>query len=55
MVAFLSSQELLAIRRSDIIFDKCYMSIFIAKSKTDISRDGASVVIAKKILSFVQF
>ena len=32
---FLRSQELLAIRRSDIIFDNCYMSIFIEKSKSN--------------------
>ena len=44
---FLRSQELLAIRRSDIVFDNCYMSIFIEKSKTDIYREGAWVVIAK--------
>ena len=44
---FLRSQELLAIRRSVIIFDKCYMSIFIEKSKTVVYRDGAWVVIAK--------
>ena len=42
---FLRSQELLAIRRSDIIFENCYMSIFTEKSKTDIY--GAWVVIAK--------
>ena len=44
---FLRSQELLAIRRCDINFEQCYMSIFIEKSKTDIYRDGAWVVIAK--------
>ena len=44
---FLRSQELLGIRRSDIIFDALYMSIFIEKSKTDIYRDGAWVIIAR--------
>ena len=33
---FLRKQELLGIWRNDIIFDKFYMSIFIAKSKADI-------------------
>lgn len=45
--SFLRSQELLAIRHSDIIFDSCYMSIFIEKSKTGVYRDGAWVVIAR--------
>ena len=44
---FLRSQELLGIRRSDIIFDTLYMSIFIEKSKTDIYRDGAWVIISR--------
>ena len=44
---FLRSQKLLAIRRSDIIFDKFYMSIFIEKRKPDVYRDGAWVIIAK--------
>lgn len=44
---FLRSQELLAIRRCDIYFEPCYMSIFIEKSKTDIYRDGSWVIIAK--------
>ena len=37
----------MAIRRSDVIFDSCYMSIFIEKGKTDIYRDRAWVVIAR--------
>lgn len=44
---FLRSQELLAIKRCDISFENCYMCIFIEKSKTDIYRDGAWVIIAK--------
>ena len=44
---FMRVSELLHIRRSDIIFHSCYVSIFIPKSKTDIYRDGNSVVIAR--------
>ncbi|CAG2197212.1 unnamed protein product [Mytilus edulis] len=43
---FLRVSELLNIRRCDIIFELGYISIFIPKSKTDIYRDGNSVVIA---------
>jgi integrase len=39
--------ELLYIKRSDIIFETCYVSIFIPKSKTDIYRDGNTVVISR--------
>ena len=44
---FLRVSELLHIRRCDIMFHPCYMSIFIPKSKTDIYRDGNSVVISR--------
>ena len=44
---FLRFDELSSIKRSDIIFHNTYMKIFIEKSKTDIYRDGAWVVIAK--------
>ena len=44
---FLRVSELLHIRRCDIIFNSCYASIFIPKSKTDIYRDGNSVVISR--------
>ena len=44
---FLRSQKLLALRRSDIIFDSCYMSIFIEKSRTDVYRDGTWVCIGR--------
>ena len=44
---FLRVSELLSIRRSDIIFSECYMSIFIQKSKTDIYRDGNWVIISR--------
>ncbi|CAG2202531.1 unnamed protein product [Mytilus edulis] len=43
---FLRVSELLNIRRCDINFELGYISIFIPKSKTDIYRDGNSVVIA---------
>lgn len=44
---FLRSQEILGIRRCDIVFEPCYMSIFVEKSKTDVYRDGSWVIIAK--------
>lgn len=44
---FLRSSELLDIVRSDVQFFETHMSIFIQKSKTDIYRDGAWVIIAK--------
>ncbi|XP_053382012.1 uncharacterized protein LOC123541270 [Mercenaria mercenaria] len=43
---FMRSSELLKIRRSDIIFDQGFMSIFIKSSKTDQYRDGAWLIIA---------
>ena len=44
---FLRVSELLYIKRSDIIFESCYVSIFIPKSKTDIYRDRNTVVISR--------
>lgn len=44
---FLRVSELLNIRRKDITFRNCYMSILIPNSKTDIYRDGHSVIIAR--------
>ena len=44
---FLRFDELNSIKRRDIIFHNTYMKIFIEKSKTDVYRDGAWVVIAK--------
>ena len=38
---FLRSEELLKLRRSDILFHTEYMSVFIESSKTDRYRDGA--------------
>ena len=43
---FLRSVELLHICRSDILFCDQYVSIFIEKSKTDVYRDGAWVVLS---------
>ena len=44
---FLRVSELLQIRRNDIIFEATYICIFIPNSKTDIYRDGNSVVIVR--------
>ncbi len=44
---FLRFNEVANLRRSDISFHNTYMKIFIEKSKTDIYRDGAHVLIAK--------
>lgn len=44
---FLRSDELLKLRRSDIIFNSVYMSVFIESSKTDKYRDGAWILIAR--------
>ena len=45
---FLTFNELNSIKRSDItIFQNTYMKTFIERSKTDINRDDAWVVIAK--------
>ena len=45
--AFLRSNELLNLRRCDIIIYPMYMSVFIQSSKTDKYRDGAWVPIAR--------
>jgi integrase len=42
---FLRVSELLQIRRSDITFEATYICIFVPNNKTDIYRDGNSVVI----------
>lgn len=44
---FLRVSEMLNIRRSDIVILECYMSILIQHSKTDVYRDGNSVLIAR--------
>ena len=44
---FLRFNEVANLKRSDISFHETYMKIFIAKSKTDIYREGAHVLIAK--------
>ena len=44
---FLRSNELLSIKRSDIIMYTTHMSIFLEKSKTDIYRDGAWIILAQ--------
>ena len=44
---FLRSDELLKIRRSDIIFHDTYINIFIESSKTDIYRDGHWLTISR--------
>ena len=44
---FLRVSELIYIERSDIIFESCYVSIFIPKSKTDIYRDWNTVAISR--------
>ena len=44
---FLRSNELLGIKRSDIVIDTSHMSIFFEHSKTDIYRDGAWVLISR--------
>ncbi|XP_053405894.1 uncharacterized protein LOC123561533 isoform X1 [Mercenaria mercenaria] len=43
---FLRSEELLKIRRSDIVFHSTYINIFIESSKTDVYRDGNWVTIS---------
>ena len=44
---FLRSNELLSIRRCDVVIEPTHMSIFIESSKTDKYREGAWVVIAR--------
>ena len=44
---FFRFNELVNLRRSDFIYEFSFMRIFVERSKTDIYRDGAWVVIAK--------
>lgn len=44
---FLRSEELLKIKRSDIVIDSTHMCVFIESSKTDKYRDGAWIVILR--------
>ncbi|XP_071107737.1 integrase/recombinase xerD homolog isoform X1 [Haliotis cracherodii] len=44
---FLRSAELLNLKRCDIIFYESYMTVFIEKSKTDMYRDGAWLLISR--------
>ena len=44
---FIRSNELLSIRRCDIMIYNTHMSIFIESSKTDKYRDGAWIVISR--------
>lgn len=44
---FLRFSELVSIRRSDIVFNSDHIAVFIAKSKTDIYRDGNWRLIAR--------
>ncbi|XP_069114860.1 uncharacterized protein [Argopecten irradians] len=44
---FLRSEELLKIKRSDIVIDSTHMRVFIESSKTDKYRDGAWIVISR--------
>ena len=44
---FLRSDELLKVRRCDLVFDDTYMGLFLENSKTDIYRDGSWVLIAR--------
>lgn len=44
---FLRISELLQIKRCDISIESCYMSLDIPKSKTDIYRDGNTVIISR--------
>ena len=45
--AFLRYDELSSLRRCDIKFHDKYFDIFIERAKTDVYRDGATVLIAK--------
>ena len=44
---FLRSDELLKLKRSDIVINSVYMSVFIESSKTDKYRDGAWILISR--------
>ena len=45
--AFLRSEKLLKLKRSDILINSVYMSVFIESSKTDKYRDGAWILISR--------
>ena len=44
---FLRFSELATLRRLDFVFDTSYMRVFIERSKTDIYRNGAWVLVAE--------
>ena len=44
---FFRFSEVANLRRSDIVFHRNYLKIFIEKSETDLYRDGAHVLVAK--------
>ena len=44
---FMRSEELLKLKRSDILINSVYMSVFMESSKTDNYRDGAWILIAR--------
>ena len=46
-VGFFRFNELVQLRRCDFQFEDAFMRIFVQRSKTDVYRDGAWVVIAK--------
>ena len=46
---FFRFNELVQLRRCDFLFEDSFMRIFVQRSKTDIYRDGAWVVIAKTL------
>lgn len=44
---FMRSEEVINLRRCDLVFNNAYMSVFIESSKTDKYRDGAWLLIAR--------
>ena len=46
---FLGFSVLVGLRRCDFAFEESFMRIFIERSKTDVYRDGAWVVIAETL------
>jgi len=44
---FLRFSEIINLRLSDLIFEECFLKVFIEKSKTDIYREGSWVLISK--------
>ena len=51
---FLRSSELLKLKRSDVLINSEYMSVFVESSKTDKYRDGAWILISRTGLHYVQ-